>query len=112
MAKILLFTQGVNGGYVWPLLDSDGVTPATIPNTYSVKSQVRSSESSSSTLLAELHGSVVNGNSVMVDWTDTESRTWTWDTGYMDVILRDASDFGVKIVWKGKASLSKAVTAV
>lgn len=111
MAKILLFSQGVNGAFVWPLLNAEGTAPATIPNNYTVKSQIRSGENSSSTLLAELHGSILNGNSVMVDWTDVESRAWTWDTGFIDVILRDETGAGVKVVWKGKASLSRVVTA-
>lgn len=112
MAKILLFSQGVSGAYLWPILNSDGIVPATIPTGYSVKSQIRVSEDSSSTLLAELSGSIVNSNSVMVSWTDAESRVWKWNNGYMDVILRDASGAGVKVVWRGKTTLSKAVSSV
>lgn len=111
MAKILPFTQGVSGAFVWPLLSSDGITPAIIPADYTVKSQIRSAENSSATLLAELTGTVVNSNSVEVSWTDAESRAWDWDVGYMDVILRDGSGSGVQVVWKGKASLRKVVTA-
>lgn len=118
MAKILLFTQGVNGAYLFPLLDSATGLIMTSAPTGSVKAQVRSADKTSAPLLADLTCTIVEGTTqgspagyyAMIAWTDAESRVWDWDNGYMDIILRDALGNGLFKIWKGKVTLDRAVT--
>ena len=107
MTSALTLTQGVSTGYAWPIVDPAG-TPADLTG-YTARCQVRERDGVSSALLATLTAAVV-GSSVTVSWTDTESRAWTWQYGYMDVVLRDADGDGRTIVWQGTVKVDPVVT--
>ncbi len=112
----LTLTQGITGGYSWPIVTQTG-DPADLTG-YTARCQVRESEHPAAGLLAELTADavtvrvedVVVRSAVTVTWTDIESRTWDWSYGYMDVILRDADGDGRVIVWQGTVAVDLAVT--
>ena len=100
--------QGVTGGLSWPITNPDG-SAATLTG-YTARCQVRRHARASSRLLVELEARIV-GSSVVVDWTDEQTRAWTWTRGAIDVILRDATGAGRVIVWRGAVEVLPAVTA-
>lgn len=69
----------------WPIT-TDG-QPADLTG-HTAKCEVRSASSGAGALLATITAAV-QGSSVVISWTDVQTREWSWSSGWADVILRD-----------------------
>ena len=100
-------TQGLSGGFVWPVLNPDN-TPADLTG-YTARAQVRAYRDVAAPLYAELTATVAAGE-VRLTWTDEQTREWLWNRGHVDVVLRDALGAGRERVLSGVAVLDRTVT--
>lgn len=105
----LTLRQGIDSGYAWELVDTDG-NPADLTG-WTARSQIRTHQDPTATLLHELTAEVdVPGSRVTVSWTAEESLGWEWRSGFFDVILTDPVGRPVQIVTQGRVEVDKVVT--
>lgn len=108
----LRFRQGVDAGFVWPVVDTDG-TPANLTG-WTAASQVRQFEDPTAPLIATLDAFIDDSDPTVtyvgIRWTAAESLEWTWQQGKCDVRLSDPHGDPKQFVWQGAVVLDKAVT--
>lgn len=99
--------QGTSSAMAWPIT-TDG-QPADLTG-HTAKCEVRSASIGAGALLATITAAV-QGSSVVISWTDVQTREWSWSSGWADVILRDPAGDGILIVWQGRVVLDPVVTS-
>lgn len=110
---MLILQQGINGGFRYPLVDSNGLPPAQGSLAgWSTKCQIRLEQNVLSPLLFAFDSFIDDESGVVIQYTAAQSLAWTFDQGFYDIVLIDAEGIPRQIIDQGRIKVDKIVTEV